>query len=1261
MSDLTAPKQTTDGDDAVQEPVLSKRAQRKQKRLVAKERRKEMKKLTKGLTNNKQNPGFDKNLFDAAEYYFENGLRKVYPYYFTFSSFCKQRWNGKTVLDIFTKDFHGTETEEYIDAIESGRVTVNGKPVSIDYKVKNHDFLEHTLHRHENPVSGSPLKIIHDDKDVVVINKPPSIPCHPCGRYRFNSIAFILGKEYGYPNLRNIYRLDRLTSGVLILAKTPEKTRQLEDEIFGKHVQKEYVCRVVGEFPQEEITCDQPLDLISHKISMMRYVLTFEYLFCDLFIVFLLEPFILGLPYTGRTHQIRVHLQFLGYPIINDPLYNSAAFGPNRGKGGEFWKSDTEITNEIQNLHSVGLWYDGENPLYHKRLKEIKENQVNKEIKEKTDGTDCDVKCTDSETKTGIESSESGTRKDSIYSDTEIDSLEPKEKKAKIDHTETEDKISKVTLGKIFRFRGQIITKDGVERKIVYPTFDESKWLPNEHCSSCKRNYIDPGPTDLVMYLHALSYKGSDWGYSTELPEWAKENWQLVVILKTITDVKQNMILQLETGPICIEELTMNAIPIGRTTHVVHMMIATSAHIAATRTDTETRDHELRTRREENRTESREVTREERDEELREPEKDKEVNKKFHVNKVDLNIKSNTADHHTDKYMCTKRKKDPDFVIRRGQSFKMTITFDRSYNNEQNEILFTFKTGKSSRPSNKTQAQIIMNENTSSRSKDKKEWFAKLLNKKENSIDVEVTPPCTCIIGEWRFTIQTESKIKDDGDKLILMYKHNEDVIILLNPWCPDDQVFMGTEQLLDEYILNESGAIWSGNYRQMGVKPWNFGQFRDGILDTCLHLIRKAYNNSVDPAMSDPVKLARAITKMVNAPDDNGVLVGNWSGDYSGGTPPMKWVGSVAILEEYTKNQGTPVQFGQCWVFSGLTTTVCRAIGLPARSVTNFASAHDTDGSTCIDKAFVKKGEDLEKVDIEGSSDSIWNFHVWNEAWISRPDLGKGYDGWQVIDATPQELSSGVYQCGPAPVTAIKKGEIGRPFDAPFIFAEVNADIVHWEILPNDSWVIIKTDSNDVGKNISTKKPDGRPYNGEASVWRGYGEKYRLDVTSEYKYPEGSLEERLAVQNADNEAKGGRDVFATDSVRERENDDVVSLAPGHRERHDIGLLSEDESSLKSETENPQKSSSRFSKYVKGNESDSDENNNDHLKSLFGDDVKTKKETSSGGLILDKSQIDILSGSWRCKNPERLTAYNDEYRHSFPVHEKTSDILKYLV
>jgi hypothetical protein len=58
-----------------------------------------------------------------------------------------------------------------------------------------------------------------------------------------------------------------------------------------------------------------------------------------------------------------------------------------------------------------------------------------------------------------------------------------------------------------------------------------------------------------------------------------------------------------------------------------------------------------------------------------------------------------------------------------------------------------------------------------------------------------------------------------------------------------------------------------------------------------------------------------------VNSCDDDGVLIGNWSGEYSDGTAPTSWVGSVAILEEYTKNK-KPVSYGQCWVFSGVCTT---------------------------------------------------------------------------------------------------------------------------------------------------------------------------------------------------------------------------------------------------------------------------------------------------------------------------------------------------
>lgn len=71
-----------------------------------------------------------------------------------------------------------------------------------------------------------------------------------------------------------------------------------------------------------------------------------------------------------------------------------------------------------------------------------------------------------------------------------------------------------------------------------------------------------------------------------------------------------------------------------------------------------------------------------------------------------------------------------------------------------------------------------------------------------------------------------------------------------------------------------------------------------------------------------DCVPLFQSINALqVNAPDDNGVLVGNWSGDYEGGTSPLEWTGSVAILEEYYRTK-KPVSYGQCWVFSGLVTT---------------------------------------------------------------------------------------------------------------------------------------------------------------------------------------------------------------------------------------------------------------------------------------------------------------------------------------------------
>ncbi|CAG2251467.1 unnamed protein product [Mytilus edulis] len=117
---------------------------------------------------------------------------------------------------------------------------------------------------------------------------------------------------------------------------------------------------------------------------------------------------------------------------------------------------------------------------------------------------------------------------------------------------------------------------------------------------------------------------------------------------------------------------------------------------------------------------------------------------------------------------------------------------------------------------------------------------------------------------------------------------------------------------------------------------------------------------------------------------------------------------------------------------------------------------------------------------------------------------------------------------------------------------------------------------------------------------------------------------------------------------------DVMSLAPGRSERLNIGLFSDEEdgTSMRSDNEN-HNTVARFSKYLKCQETEETDSGIDNLNQLFGDDAKTKSVSKSVGLVLDKSQIDILSGSWHCEKPEKITAYNEQYKLCFPVHESS--------
>ncbi|XP_063708142.1 pseudouridylate synthase RPUSD2-like [Culicoides brevitarsis] len=320
------------------------------------------KKRVKADFMNRDRPGYTEDRFDETSYYFENGLRKVYPYFFTFTTFTKGRWVGENIMDVFTREFRAYPIEKYNKTIQDGKLTVNDKKVTEDYILQHNDFLSNTVHRHELPVVAQKIEIVHLDDDVCIIDKPASIPVHPCGRYRHNTVVFILAKEYNFKNLKPIHRLDRLTSGLLMLGRNVNRAREMQRHIDQREVQKEYVCCVEGEFPSTPITCAEPIEPMSHKIGISRVSKSGsdKGKECQTFFELLRydsksnTSIVICKPRTGRMHQIRVHLQYLGFPIVNDPLYNHTVFGPTKGKDGDFGgQTDDELIARLIEIHNA--------------------------------------------------------------------------------------------------------------------------------------------------------------------------------------------------------------------------------------------------------------------------------------------------------------------------------------------------------------------------------------------------------------------------------------------------------------------------------------------------------------------------------------------------------------------------------------------------------------------------------------------------------------------------------------------------------------------------------------------------------------------------------------------------------------------------------------------------------------------------------------------------------------------------------------------
>ncbi|XP_069567312.1 protein-glutamine gamma-glutamyltransferase 2 [Brachyistius frenatus] len=452
--------------------------------------------------------------------------------------------------------------------------------------------------------------------------------------------------------------------------------------------------------------------------------------------------------------------------------------------------------------------------------------------------------------------------------------------------------------------------------------------------------------------------------------------------------------------------------------------------------------------------------------------------KALDVDRWNLECQFNNTDHRTDLNGVDR------LIVRRGQPFTISLYLrSGSYQPGVSSLDCVAETGPQPSEQYGTRASFGLSANV-----DTSHWSAAVTSPPGDMVALSICSAPDAPIGRYTLTLGQSGRI---------------DFILLFNPWCSGDAVYMDNKQSLEEYVLSQDGIIFQGDHKYPQTTPWNFGQFESGILDVCLRILDMNPKCLRNPGKDhsgrrNPIYVSRVLSAMVNCNDDKGVLLGKWTDGYEGGVSPMAWRGSVEILRNWDAQACQPVRYGQCWVFAAVACSVFRALGIPCRVITNFLSAHDTNSNMVIERYINENG------DLIRSRDMIWNFHCWVESWMTRPDLKPDFNGWQASDPTPQEKSEGVYCCGPIPVRAIKEGELTLKYDAPFVFAEVNADVITY-IKKKDGSTSNVTTTTAVGQKISTKR---------------VGSDAREDITHLYKYPEGSDEERRTFKKANHQNK---------------------------------------------------------------------------------------------------------------------------------------------